>query len=90
MQNFQLPSMPKFRKLYIFSLKVLTITSPSHCSVSSINYFVQVVWLKVEICRLLEEKRSATLRLVLSLQLKDKVKEIVSTCVCGCFYIIIR
>lgn len=28
---------------------------------------MQVVWLKVELCRLLEEKRSATLRFVLSL-----------------------
>jgi hypothetical protein len=26
--------------------------------------FVQVVWLKVELCRLMEEKRSAILRLV--------------------------
>ena len=31
----------------------------------SLIAYAQVVWLKVELCRLLEEKRSATLRFVL-------------------------
>ena len=33
--------------------------------VQSLTAYVQVVWLKVELCRLLEEKRSAVLRLEL-------------------------
>lgn len=33
--------------------------------ISILNGFMQVVWLKVELCRLLEDKRSAVLRLLL-------------------------
>ena len=33
--------------------------------VQSLTAYVQVVWLKVELCRLLEEKRAAVLRLEL-------------------------
>lgn len=49
-----------------FHLYYLTnTTNPCATSfkVQSLTAYVQVVWLKVELCRLLEEKRAAVLRL---------------------------
>lgn len=46
------------------SWSIITNFCATFCKFQSLTASVQVVWLKVELCRLLEEKRSAILRLL--------------------------